>query len=288
MGWGYLDGKTWAEVTRDERYFCQQLFAVVQRRGVREFVELLSQITRLPLASDVEWEIGYEVCFYRDLWQLRGGKGQLHSPKRTFDLCLFSQRQLIIIEAKAQQGFDKDKAQLHAFAEDKRHVSKLTGLESVLLVGLASSQHIEGGSMRNVEAHFNGRLMSWKELADHYSDEPETASFLRADAIYTNDAGGKHNERKLSGEALAALHAAGERFQVGRSGGVNGRMFASDVATGAWRKQLYETTGKSLEDLNGNWFSLDAFQSAVTQGRESESVPCTAPNGTTKLTVKSE
>ena len=44
MGLSYLDGKNWAEVTRDERYFCQQLFAVVQRRGVKEFVELLNQI----------------------------------------------------------------------------------------------------------------------------------------------------------------------------------------------------------------------------------------------------
>ena len=104
MGWNYLDGMTWAEVTRDERYFCQQLFAVVQRRGVKEFVELLNQITGLSLPVDVEWELGYKVCFYRDLWQLRGGKGQLYSPKRTFDLCLFSQRQIITPISLAPRG----------------------------------------------------------------------------------------------------------------------------------------------------------------------------------------
>ena len=142
MGWSYLGGKTWSEVTRDERYFCQQLFSLVQRRGVREFVGLMGRTTGLTLPLDVEWELAYEVCFFRDLWQLGGGKGPPHSPKRTFDLCLFSERQIIIIEAKAQQGFDKDQSQLKAFAEDKLKVAELTGVDSVLLVGLASSQHI--------------------------------------------------------------------------------------------------------------------------------------------------
>ena len=140
------------------------------------------------------------MCFFRDLWQLGGGKGQPHSPKRTFDLCLFSERQIIIIEAKAQQGFDKDQSQLKAFAEDKLKVAELTGVDSVLLVGLASSQHISSSSTRNVAQYFDGRLMSWKEMADHYLDEPETTSLIRADAIHSKDAGGKNNEGKLCGD----------------------------------------------------------------------------------------
>lgn len=263
MGWSYLNGKNWAEVTRDERYFCQQLFATVQRRGVREFVELLNRITGLSLAVDAEWELGYEVCFYRDLWQLRGCKGALHSPKRTFDLCLFSHRQIVIIEAKAQQGFDKDQAQLQAFAEDKLRVADLTDVDSVLLVGLASSQHIEGASTRSFGAHFDGILMSWRQLADHYRNEPETASFLRADAIHTRDMGGKNNERKLSGEALVAAHTAGERFQVGRVGGLRGRQLAMDLESGNWRRQSYETSSVSLDELNPNWFSLEDFVAAI-------------------------
>ena len=263
MGWSYLNGKKWAEVTRDERYFCQQLFATVQRRGVREFVELLNRITGLSLAVEAEWELGYEVCFYRDLWQLRGCKGALHSPKRTFDLCLFSHRQIVIIEAKAQQGFDKDLAQLLIFSEDKKHVVELTGVDSVLLVGLASSQHIEGSSTRSFGSHFDGSLMSWKQLADHYRNEPEMASFLRADAIHTKDKGGKNNERKLSGEALVAAYTAGERFQVGRWLGLKGRPLAEDLETGNWRKQNYETSSVSLDALNSNWFSLDDFVAAI-------------------------
>ena len=263
MGWSYLNGKTWAEVTRDERYFCQQLFTLVQRRGEREFVELLNRITGLSLPVDVEWEMGYEVCFYRDLWQLRDKKGPLHSPKRTFDLCLFSERQIVIIEAKAQQGFDSDVAQLQAFVDDKQHVGELTSVDSVLLVGLASSKHIEGASLRKVGAHFDGRLMSWTDVAEHYTNEPEAASLQLANEIHTKDSGGKNNERKLSGEDLAAKHAAGERFQVGRVGGLKGRAFAQDLETGTWRKQLYETSTAAMSELNANWFSLDQFVTAA-------------------------
>ena len=265
MGWSYLGGKTWSEVTRDERYFCQQLFSLVQRRGVREFVGLMGRTTGLTLPLDVEWELAYEVCFFRDLWQLGGGKGQPHSPKRTFDLCLFSERQIIIIEAKAQQGFDKDQSQLKAFAEDKLKVAELTGVDSVLLVGLASSQHISSSSTRNVAQYFDGRLMSWKEMADHYLDEPETTSLIRADAIHSKDAGGKNNEGKLCGDALITAYVEDKRFQVGRAGGLTGRYFARDVEGGSWRNQLYETSSAPLEELNSNWFTLEAFVSETSR-----------------------
>ena len=44
--------------------------------------------SREPPRAD-EWEPAFEACFYRDIWQLRGREGELYSPKRTFDLCLF-------------------------------------------------------------------------------------------------------------------------------------------------------------------------------------------------------
>ena len=105
--------------------------------------------------------------------------------------------------------------------------------------------------------------MTWKQLADHYRNEQEAASFLRADEIYTKDMGGKNNERKLSGEALIAAHTAGERFQVGRGGGLKGRQFMQDLETGNWRKQTYETSSVSLDALNTNWFSLEDFVAAI-------------------------
>lgn len=53
--------------------------------------------------ADGDWDLGYEVCLYRDvLWQKGGlsAVGLELPPKRTFDLCLFGERALVVIEAK--------------------------------------------------------------------------------------------------------------------------------------------------------------------------------------------
>ena len=120
-------------------------------------------------------------------------------------------------------------------------------------------------STRNVAQYFDGRLMSWKEMADHYLDEPETTSLIRADAIHSKDAGGKNNEGKLCGDALITAYVEGKRFQVGRAGGLTGRYFARDVEDGSWRNQLYETSSAPLEELNSNWFTLEAFVSETSR-----------------------
>jgi hypothetical protein len=46
-----------------------------------------------------------------------------YSPKRTFDLCLFSNNHIVIIEAKAQQGFHGD--QLDEFEKNKKDIKRL-------------------------------------------------------------------------------------------------------------------------------------------------------------------
>ena len=55
MGVSYLDGKRWADVTREERFFCQHLFTL----AVKDPAYLLSCIedhegNRLPI--DIQWE----------------------------------------------------------------------------------------------------------------------------------------------------------------------------------------------------------------------------------------
>ena len=89
--------------------------------------------------ADADWELAFEVCFYRDLWQHRGDRGELYSPKRTFDLALFSDHAIIVIEAKAQQGLHDD--QLTTFARDRAQIAKETGVQSVFIMGLCSSKH---------------------------------------------------------------------------------------------------------------------------------------------------
>ena len=106
MGLTYLNGNSWAQVSREERFFCAQLFNLIQSDDIKGFIQYLNSNHSLSLDECANWEIAYEVCFYRDLWQHRRRSGTLFSPKRTFDLCLFSDSAIIVIEAKAHQEFD--------------------------------------------------------------------------------------------------------------------------------------------------------------------------------------
>ena len=130
MSLTYLNKKNWQDITREERFFCSHLYHSIINRE-REFVEWLNNNTTLKLNPNSNWEIGYEVCFYRDLihhWKTQGKTIPIenqYSPKRTFDLCLFSNDHIVIIEAKAQQGFHGD--QLKEFEKDKKDIRRLLG-----------------------------------------------------------------------------------------------------------------------------------------------------------------
>ncbi len=117
MGIRYLKGLSWAEVTREERFFCARLHNLVETRGVLSFIGYLNEKENINLDAKANWEMAYEACFYRDLWQLHKKNGELYSPKRTFDLCLLSDDAIVVIEAKAQQGFDP--LQVQEFVNDK-------------------------------------------------------------------------------------------------------------------------------------------------------------------------
>lgn len=113
MGFDYLDKKNWIDITREERFFCAYLYFDI-KKDVNNFINWLNENTldpkyndkKIHLGLDVkqEWDVGFEVCFYRDYkHQNRESVQKDYSPKRTFDLCLFSPDTIIIIEAKVQQ-----------------------------------------------------------------------------------------------------------------------------------------------------------------------------------------
>ena len=97
----------------------------------------------LPVEKSGNWDLGYEVCFYRDyLWQLGRSPRDMRLPQgRTFDLCLFGTRTLIVIEAKVFQGFQP--TQNKDFELNKQRVQSLPGLKDVkvYVVALASSKY---------------------------------------------------------------------------------------------------------------------------------------------------
>jgi len=134
VGLTFIDNKeekSWQDITREERFFCSHLYHTIINRE-KEFIKWLNNNTTLQLNPQSKWEIGYEVCFYRDLikyWKddtkrkIKVNNPKQYSPKRTFDLCLFSNNHIVIIEAKAQQGFHGK--QLKEFEKDKSDIKRL-------------------------------------------------------------------------------------------------------------------------------------------------------------------
>ena len=123
----YFGNKSWLDISREERMFCahlyKELLASSGNGELSEFVNWLNDKRPRENQINVEgpWEIGFEVCFYRDVFKKQNGslrglnKSQekyWFSTKRTFDLCLFSPREFIVFEAKAESETKKNDKQL--------------------------------------------------------------------------------------------------------------------------------------------------------------------------------
>ena len=195
MGFDYLNGLNWKDVTRDERYFCAELYFEI-KQDTLAFVKWLKENKVTPISDEemkAEWEIGFEVCFYRDYIIKYGDdtgeksiRNSKYSQKRTFDLCLFSPNRIIVIEAKAQQGFET--TQNEEFRKDISDMLTVLKKEannfSVSVIALASSSYYT-----NVEKFgkgfpdiFAGKF-SWKDIHDSYC---RRTVFDYADKSYKN------------------------------------------------------------------------------------------------------
>ena len=260
MGFKYFAGACWTDITRDERFFCQRLYELIKAEPILDFANYLSTKLHLSIPLAGEWEIGYEVCFYRDLWQHRNRQGKLFSPKRTFDLCLFGESAIFIIEAKAAGDFDPD--QNEVFKRDITEVRRLTGIENVQLVGLCSSKC---RSDQSSESTFGNKVIRWNELAERYRNDE---ILNRADYIYEPSVAfskqGRHSDIKLSGSALLEAFQGGAEWWVGRGGGgISGERFLEDVRTGCWKTQIYEVNTTADEQPSPNYFKLAEFVQAI-------------------------
>lgn len=250
-GWTYLDGNRWAQVSREERFFCQRLLVLAEQR-LPAFIQALRLLAPELALAGGDWELAYEVCFYRDLrhhflarghaWPL--GEEQ-HSHKRTWDLCLFAPDRIIIIEAKAQQPFGS--AQLVDFEADRRNVAAICGIEPQFLF-LASSRYMTPDVADDLRRRFPGAgTVTWKALAAIFDHDED---LLRADSLYA--------DKSRTGAELLELWKAGADLAVARSGGA--RAIKGDLAGEGWKTRLYATGGDVRKP---NWFSLRKFIEAV-------------------------
>lgn len=178
----------WGNITREERYFCSHLYHHFRGKE-NDFIKLLDKkdspkkslnFSKEQLKEDYYWELGYEVCFYRDYSKFMN-RDTNYSKKRTFDLCLFSQSRIIIIEAKAHGGFKK--CDFENLGEDITAVKEIIGKQgddnfTVNTVGICSSRY----NCRETTRDKFDLMITWKDIYLETNDKV----FQRADDIYNN------------------------------------------------------------------------------------------------------
>ncbi|GEM_PF-1019402 len=268
MGFTYLEGKSWTEITREERFFTQRLYELI-KKDQKLFLEFIKSKFLKDLDVGGEWETGYEVCFYRDLYKMdpeifskcKGVK--CYSPKRTFDLALFGKKDIVIIEAKAATDFESE--QNDNFIRDVKWVKNLTGVQNVHLVALYSSKCNQRDEIKKV---FDENQITWEELTGLY---PGEAVLKRADEIYEPNLHphGKNSDGSFDGLFLYESNVPKENLWVGRGGGLHGDRFKKDVETGNWKRYRYEVNTTSKVPPSPNYFSLTDFIEAIKKSQKS-------------------
>ena len=174
----------WDEITRDERFFVAYLYHDICRNKI-PFERELCKCLDLPDIIKVSSQ-SYEFCYFRDMafngLIERIDEERKSFEKQTFDLMVtLSDKTLVIIEAKAQQGYKTDQLSKLRYSKDiiNKHLPSL-GLKKVLLVPLYSSLYKPSSiTLQNFDT-VSGLL--WENIAKCY---PENKSiYLRANKIY--------------------------------------------------------------------------------------------------------
>ncbi len=190
MSLAYLRDQPWSAWTREERYFCGVLYQHASR-NTPDFAQWLISTAGLnSVEPDGSWDLGWEVCLARDVAWHRGesAKANSWSAKRTFDLCLFGERNIIIIEAKVCEIF---KGQQHAsFEGDAEMIAQIPGFSQlrVVHVALASSRYLlaaRSEKRRNALKVFGQQTVSWQDAFQKYGDH----RLSQADRLYGSKPG---------------------------------------------------------------------------------------------------
>lgn len=174
VGPKYFRGSNWQQLTREERVFCAELEFCI-RKDTESFVKLLMREANLPAHLSGPWYSAYEVCLYRDfLHRYSPNEKCDYSRKRTFDIALFSDDAIVIIEAKAAEVFSADQAQY--FKRDLIDLPRLLGADvQVFLVALGSRTYFENYRQvgRGIALEpFENRYLTWEAVAKQYPGVP--------------------------------------------------------------------------------------------------------------------
>lgn len=131
---------------------------------------------------------------------------------------------------------------------------------------------------------FKFSVIYWEEIVESYKEILPNDYFLNVLDLalnnYTNlkskqsaafSTYGKNMDTRINGETILELHKKGEKFVVGRSGGLYSPKFMKDCDSGGWKTFEYEVKFNTTSPPNRNWFSSNDFSKAVT-GRKSGNI----------------
>jgi len=173
-----MSAQKWSEITREERFFTSTLYHDIVKCP-QLFWELLAPKLNLPNNTRIIDE-GYEVCFFRDAYLAGLLKERVQRlEKQTFDLVLWLDTgEMIIIEAKAQQGFLNK--QLDELENARCIIRRQLGRKcpEVHLVGLCSSKYNPSECTKD---RFDS-IVLWPDVANQYQENQR--HYYRADKIY--------------------------------------------------------------------------------------------------------
>ena len=173
----YFQNKSWNETSRTELLFCAELyFLLKEKEHLQKFIEKFK-------LKQGDYDVSYEVSFYRDIPKIKEYAGKVkgkYPSHRAFDLALFSENDIYIIEAKAQQGFDNK--QLNDFKNDEKKMREIIKeiapkrKVDIHLWAIISSIYKPKQGTRDAFK----RMITWKDIYELYKNE----IFKHADEIY--------------------------------------------------------------------------------------------------------
>ena len=115
--------------------------------------------------------MGFEVALGRDL---RGPSLDILGPYRKFDLVLFSESHIVVVEVKAQQSYSSK--ELSRFKHEKCKLHNALKLK-VTFVGICSAQYLNR-KILDLAAGLDA-VLTWKQIAENWSDK----HFQRAEYV---------------------------------------------------------------------------------------------------------
>lgn len=273
--------ESWLPANRKERYFTGTVLPMVAFSDGFAHTGRLLDLCGLPgievggLTGDNRIQVFTEYSFAESVYLAADRERFADRPPAadTPDLVLVGDGWLLAIEAKLYDAVSAAdlRRQLRAQAvlvEYWRGKLELDPqrVKHVALLPRRLTDRI-GTDLPSPVVHWEDVAAAYRHVAPRYWIA--VLEHALASELYADDSlvfGANAHAQLTGAEIVADAHVADtSRYTVmGRSGGINGTLLAADIATGAWRTQLYEV--RTDDQPNRNWFPIAEFLQRLGDG----------------------